>query len=133
MDEEKGNLTVIPMTSQLVQIFDGLLAQVNKNAEYREFIHEWVGPYQGKVLQLETDEGTFHILLHRQGTMELRNGSYPSPDVIYKASTKTLMSLFTGQASFRDLMKKWDLIIIGAGHESVPLGELMMRVLRQPR
>jgi len=131
--EEKVSQLVTLLTNQLVQIFDGLIVQVNSNPEHREFIQEWVGPYQGKVLQLETDEGTFHVLLTRQGTMELRKGSYPSPEVIYKASTKTLISLFTGQALFRDLMKKWELIIIGAGHESVPLGELMMRVLQQTR
>ncbi len=119
------------MTNQLSQIFKGLIAKVNETPEYREFVRSWVGPYQGKVLQLETDEQTFHILLHRRGIMEMREGQYPSPDVIYKASTKTLLSLFTGQATFRDLMKKWELVIIGAGHESVPLGQLMLRVLQQ--
>ncbi len=119
------------MTSQLVQIFEGLVSKVNGTSEHREFVRDWVGPYQGKVLQLETDKGTFHVILHHVGTMELRTGSYPSPEVIYKASSKTLMSLFSGQASFRDLMKKWELVVIGAGHESVPLGQLMMRVLQQ--
>lgn len=120
------------MTNSLIQIFHGLIAKVNETPEHRTFIRDWVGPYQGKVLQVETDEKPFHIVLYKQGTMELRLGSYPSPEVIYKASTKTLMNLFTGQASFRDLMKKWDLIIIGAAHESVPLGRLMMQVLQQP-
>ena len=118
------------MSNQMVQMFEMLIARVNKTAEHREFIREWVGPYQGKVLQLETDQGSFHILLHHKGTMKLRPGTYPSPDVIYKASTETLMNLFSGQASFRDLMKRWELVIIGAGHESVPLGQLMIRVLQ---
>ncbi|MFX1301213.1 MAG: hypothetical protein ACFFAL_05005 [Promethearchaeota archaeon] len=118
------------MTNQLTQLFETMIQQVNVTPEHREFVREWVGPYQGKVLQLETDEGTFHILLHRKGTMELRNGSYPSPEVIYKAATVTLMNLFTGQVSFRDLMKRWELIVIGAGHESIPLGQLMMRILQ---
>ncbi len=118
------------MTHQIAELFEGFISQVNKVPEHRAFIREWVGPYQGKVLQVETETETFHILLHRKGIMELRYGSYPSPEVIYKASSKILMSLFTGQASFRDLMKRWDLIIIGAGHESVPLNQLMMRVLR---
>jgi len=118
------------LTNQLAQLFETMIQQVNKTPEHREFVREWVGSYQGKVLQLETDSDKFHILLHRQGTMELQTGSYPSPDVIYKASAETLMNLFTGRASFRDLMKRWELIIIGAGHESLPLGQLMMRVLQ---
>ena len=118
------------LTNQLAQLFETMIQQVNDTPEHREFIRDWVGPYQGKVLQLETDDVTFHILLHRKGTMELRIGSYPSPEVIYKASTDTLMSLFTGRATFRDLTKRWELIVIGAGHESLPLGQLMMRVLQ---
>lgn len=119
------------MTNELYQIFEGLIAKVNETPEHREFVRSLVGPYQGKVLQLETDEQLFYILLHRRGTMEIQEGQYPSPDVIYKASQKTLLSLFTGQSSFRDLMKRWELVIIGAGHESVPLAQLMMRVLQQ--
>ena len=121
---------MIVMSNQMLKMFEMLIDRVNKTAEYRKFIREWVGPYQGKVLQLETDQGSFHILLHHKGTMKLRQGTYPSPDVIYKASTETLMNLFSGQASFRDLMKRWELVIIGAGHESVPLGQLMIRVLQ---
>lgn len=118
------------MSNQIIQMFEMLIERVNNNAEHREFIREWVGPYQGKVLQLETDEGSFHILLYHQGKMALQQGLYPSPDVIYKASTETLMNLFTGRASFRDLMKRWELVIIGAGHESVPLGQLLTRILQ---
>jgi hypothetical protein len=118
------------LANQLAQLFETMIQQVNDTPEHREFVRDWVGPYQGKVLQLEPDDGTFHILLHRKGTMELRSGSYPSPEVIYKASTETLMSLFTGRATFRDLTKRWELIVIGAGHESLPLGQLMMRVLQ---
>jgi hypothetical protein len=118
------------MTNQLVQLFETMIQKVNGAPEHREFVSTWVGPYQGKILQLETDKETFHILLQRQGTMKLVIGSYSSPDVIYKASTETLLNLFTGKASFRDLMKRWELIIIGAGHESVPLGQLLMRILQ---
>ena len=131
MDEENVTHWVMLMTSQLKQIFEGAIKKINETAEHREFVREWIGPYQGKVIQLETEEETFHIVLQREGTMEMRQGSYSSPEVIYKASTNTLLSLFTGQASFRELMKKWELIIIGAGHESVPLGQLMLRILQQ--
>lgn len=118
------------MANQLSQLFESMIQQVNDTPQHREFVREWVGPYQGKALQLETESETFHILLHRQGTMELQIGSYPSPEVIYKASTETLMNLFSGRTSFRDLTKRWELIVIGAGHESLPLAQLMMRVLQ---
>ncbi|MFX0168403.1 MAG: SCP2 sterol-binding domain-containing protein [Candidatus Hodarchaeota archaeon] len=118
------------MTTPIMQLFESLIQRINQTVEYREFVRNWVGPYQGKVLQLETDKGTFHIRIHQQGTMTLHMGMYPSPDVIYKSSVETLLNLFTGQASFRELMKSWELVIIGAGHESVPLGQLIARVLQ---
>ncbi|MDO8055627.1 MAG: SCP2 sterol-binding domain-containing protein [Candidatus Hermodarchaeota archaeon] len=118
------------MSATMEQMFEHLIKQVNGNAEYREFVRNWVGAYHGKVLQLEMENGAFHIRLYRKGTMTLHKGKYPSPDVIYRSSVDTFMKLFTGQATFRELMKTWDLIIIGAGHESVPLGTLFMRVLQ---
>lgn len=118
------------MTSQMVQLFETLIRRVNETAAHREFIQGWVGKYQGKVLQLDTDEGSFHIILKRDGSMQLRPGDYPSPDIIFKASTQTLMNLFTGRADFRDLLKRWELVIIGAGHEAVPLAKLVFDVLK---
>ena len=118
------------MSAAMEQMFEHLIKKVNENAEHREFVRNWVGAYHGKVLQVETEKGAFHIRVYRKGTMTFHEGKYPSPDVIYRSSADTLMKLFTGQASFRDLIKNWDLIIIGAGHESVPLGQLFLRVLQ---
>ena len=118
------------MTETMEQLFENLIKRVNEAPDRREFIRNWVGPYHGKVLQLETDKGAFHLRLYRKGTMTLHKGTYPSPDVIYKSSVDTFMKLFTGQTTFRELMKTWELIIIGAGHESVPLGQLFMKILQ---
>lgn len=118
------------MTSQMLQLFETLTKRVNETPKHRDFLRNWVGHYQGKIIQLETDEDTFHIIINQKGTMQLQKGTYPSPDVIYKAKAQTLMDLFTGRANFRDLMKRWEIIIIGAGHESVPLAQLLFNVLQ---
>jgi len=114
----------------MVQLFEMLIKRVNETDAHRQFVQRWVGAYQGKVLQLDTDEGSFHVILKRDGSMRLRAGTYPSPDIIFKASTQTLMNLFTGRADFRDLVKRWELVIIGAGHEAVPLAKLVFDVLK---
>ncbi|MFX1561982.1 MAG: hypothetical protein ACFFDP_01610 [Promethearchaeota archaeon] len=118
------------MASQMLQLFETLTKRVNENQKHRDFLRKWVGKYYGKIIQLETDEDTLHIIIHKRGTMQLEKGSYPSPDIIYKAKTQTLMNLFTGRADFRDLMKRWEIIIIGAAHESVPLAQLLFNVLQ---
>jgi hypothetical protein len=118
------------MTNQMVQLFEMLIERVNETESHRQFVRRWVGGYQGKVLQLETDDGSFHVILKKDGSMRLQAGSYPSPDIVFKATTQTLMNLFTGRADFRDLVKRWELVIIGAGHEAVPLAKLVFEVLK---
>jgi hypothetical protein len=118
------------MTNQMVQLFEMLIERVNETESHRQFVRGWVGGYQGKVLQLETDDGSFHVILKKDGSMRLQAGSYPSPDIVFKATTQTLMNLFTGRADFRDLVKRWELVIIGAGHEAVPLAKLVFEVLK---
>lgn len=117
------------MTSQMIQLFETLIKRVNETATHRRFVQDWVGNYQGKVLQLDTDEGNFHVVLKKDGSMQLRAGTYPSPDIVFKASSQTLLNLFTGRADFRDLLKRWELVIMGAGHEAVPLAKLVFDVL----
>jgi hypothetical protein len=118
------------MASQMVQLFEMLIKRVNETDAHRQFVRGWIGPYQGKVLQLENNDGNFHVILRKDGSMRLEKGTYPSPDIILKASTQTLMNLFTGRADFRDLLKRWELVIIGAGHEAVPLAKLVLEVLK---
>ncbi|MFX1475910.1 MAG: SCP2 sterol-binding domain-containing protein [Promethearchaeota archaeon] len=117
------------MSNPLHQLIDGLVTRVNRTPELREFVRNWVGSYHGKILQLETEKGTHHLILTTDGTIRVNKGSYPSPDVIYKAPAQTLLDLFTGQANFRELIKRWELVIIGAAHESVPLAKLIIQAM----
>jgi hypothetical protein len=118
------------MTSQMLQLFETLTKKVNENPKHRDFLRKWVGKYHGKIIQLETDEDNFYIIVYEKGSMQIQKGTYPSPDVIYKAKAQTLLDLFTGKANFRELMKRWEIIIIGAGHESVALAQLLFEVLK---
>lgn len=121
------------MSGKMLQLFETLAKRINENPKHRDFLREWVGHYHGKIIQLETDEGDFHIIIQQKGIMKIKKGIYPSPDVIYKAKAQTLMDLFTGRANYRDLMKRWEIVIIGAGHESIPLAQLLFDVLKSSR
>ena len=120
---------MIIVSNPLQQLIDGLITRVNETPDLREFVRKWVGSYHGKILQLETDKGTLHLILTRDGTIRVNPGSYPSPDIIYKAPAQTLLDLFTGKANFRELIKRWELVIVGAGHESVQLAKLIMQAM----
>jgi hypothetical protein len=117
------------MSNPLEQLIDGLVTRVNDTPNLRKFVRNWVGAYHGKILQLETEKGVLHLILARDGTIRVNQGSYPSPDVIYKAPAQTLLDLFTGQANFRELIKRWELVIVGAGHESAQLAKLIIQAM----
>jgi hypothetical protein len=117
------------LSDTLQQLIDGLVTRVNDTPELQEFVRSWVGSYHGKILQLETEKETRHLILSRDGTIRVHKGNYPSPDVIYKAPAQTLLDLFTGQANFRELIKRWELVIIGAGHESAQLAKLIIQAM----
>ncbi len=116
------------MTSQLQQFFEFLISKVKDKEELQGHVMKWIGPYDGKILQVITpDHGAQYIVVQRGAPwMTLHEGMYPSPDVIYKANSETLLGIFTGDVNFKDTMKDGRLIVIGNANESDPLANLIL-------
>ncbi|TFG28902.1 hypothetical protein EU527_16660 [Candidatus Thorarchaeota archaeon] len=111
--------------SQLQEFFKFFMTQVNSKDELKEHLVKWIGPFDGKILQVHTEEGDQYIVVTKDG-MKLFDGIYPSPDVIYKANAATLLAIFTGETPFKDTMKDGSLVVIGSAHESEPLANLIL-------
>ena len=111
--------------TQLQEFFKFFMAQVNSKDELKEKLVEWIGPFDGKILQVHTEEGDQYLVVSREG-MKLYDGTYPSPDVIYKAKAETLLGIFTGEIPFKQTMKDGSLIVIGSANESDPLANLIL-------
>jgi len=114
--------------SQLQEFFQFLLSRVREKDHLKKLLADWVGPYDGKVLQVFTEDGPQYIVVTKDD-MTLHNGVYPSPDVTYKASTETLLAIFTGDVPFKKTMKDGSLVVIGNAHESDPLANLILQVM----
>ncbi len=114
--------------SQLQEFFKFLISKVNEKPELKKYLAEWVGPYDGKILQVFTEDGPQYIVVTKDG-MSLHDGIYPSPDVTYKASAQTLLNIFTGEVPFKQTMKEGSLTVIGNAHESNPLANLILQVM----
>ncbi|RDE14322.1 MAG: hypothetical protein C4K48_06375 [Candidatus Thorarchaeota archaeon] len=116
------------MTSQLQQFFEFLISKVKDKEELQGHVMKWIGPYDGKILQVITpDHGAQYIVVQKGAPwMTLHEGMYPSPDVIYKANSETLLGIFTGDVNFKDTMKDGRLIVIGNANESDPLANLIL-------
>ncbi len=114
--------------SQLQEFFQFLIAKIREKDDLKKELAKWVGPYDGKILQVFTEDGPQYIVVTKDG-MSLHNGIYPSPDVIYKASAATLLAIFTGEVPFKKTQKDGSLVVIGNAHESVPLANLILQVM----
>ncbi|MBD3406360.1 MAG: hypothetical protein GF411_09640 [Candidatus Lokiarchaeota archaeon] len=114
--------------SQLQEFFKFLQSKVNEKDDIKKFVIDWIGPYDGKILQVHTEDGDQYIVITRDG-MTMHEGTYPSPDVIYKASAEVLLGIFTGDVKFKDTMKDGRLEVIGNAHESDPLANLILQAL----
>ncbi|MGQ4912496.1 MAG: hypothetical protein ACP6KW_10040 [Candidatus Thorarchaeota archaeon] len=117
--------------SQLQQFFEFLISKVREKPDLQKQVTEWVGHYHGKILQVFTPEhGAQYIVVRKEDPwMELKTGIYPSPDVIYKATSETLLGIFTGEVKFKDTMKDGRLDVIGNAHESDPLANLILAAM----
>ena len=117
--------------SQLQQFFEFLISKVKEKESLQEQVLTWIGRYEGKILQVITpDFGAQYIVVHKGAPwMTLHDGIYPSPDVIYKANSETLLGIFTGEVKFKDTMKSGALEVIGNAHESDPLANLILAAM----
>lgn len=111
--------------SQLQEFFKFFMAQVNSKDDLKAKLAEWIGPFDGKILQVHTEEGDQYLVITKS-RMKLFDGVYPSPDVIYKAQSSTLLGIFTGEIPFKDTMKDGSLVVIGNANESDPLANLIL-------
>ncbi len=114
--------------TQLQEFFQFLITQVKRKPDLKKQLVDWVGHFDGKILQVQTEEGDQYIVITRDG-MTLHDGMYPSPDVIYKASSQVLLGIFTGEVPFKDTMKDGSLTVIGNANESDPLANLILAAL----
>ncbi len=114
--------------SQLQEFFKFLMTQCNTKDDLKKQLAIWVGPYHGKILQVHTEEGDQYMVVTHD-KIELFEGVYPSPDVIYKSSAEILLGIFTGEVPFKDTMKDGSLQVIGNANESDPLANLILQVM----
>lgn len=109
------------------KIFEEIANKANSSIGGQKIMREWVGPYNGKILQFETDTEKFYLVI-TEGKMNVHDGEYPSPDLTIRGSAQVISDVFTGKRSVGDAMKSWDLLLMGAGHEGFTLGKLITTV-----
>jgi hypothetical protein len=110
------------------KFFEAVAMKANRSGEGTKIMKQWASRYHGKIIQFETDSEQFYLVV-ADGKMRVREGKYPSPDLTFKGSSKTISEVFTGRKRFPDAMKNWELILVGAGHEGFTLGRLITTVM----
>jgi putative sterol carrier protein len=110
------------------KFFEAVAMKANRSSEGTKIMETWTSHYPGKIIQFETDNEQFFLVV-TEGKMRVFDGKYPSPDLTFKGSSKTIYEVFTGRKRFTDAMKNWELVLIGAGHEGFMLGRIITTVM----
>lgn len=110
------------------EFFEAVAMKANRSSDGQKIMKDWTGHYHGKIIQFETDTEKFYLVV-QDGKMVVLDGEYPSPDLTFKGSSKTLSEVFTGRKHIGDAMKAWELVLVGAGHEGFALGRLVTTLM----
>ena len=117
------------MTAEEVHKFLQMIVQQgNKKEDAVKIMKDWVGAYHGKVLQVETDGKFYYVVITKEGA-HVKEGEYPSPDIVFRAPSDLLMQIFTGRADPIEAIKKWEMVVVGSGHEMVPMNKMIMAIM----
>lgn len=112
------------------RFFEALAIKANRSTEGVRIMRGWVGRYDGKIVQFETDTEKFYLVI-ADSRMRVHEGEYPSPDLIVRGASKVISDAFTGRRSVSDAMKNWELVLVGSGNEGFALGRLIMTVMME--
>jgi len=110
------------------KLFEAIAMKANTSSDGQKIMKDWVGHYHGKIIQFETDTEKFYLVV-QDGKMKVLDGDYAAPDLTFKGSSKTITEVFTGEKRIGDVMKAWELVLVGAGHEGFALGKLITSVM----
>jgi len=116
------------MSAVVKKFFEAVAMKANRSSDGTRIMKEWISHYHGKVIQFETDVEHFYLVV-ADGKMKVKDGVYPAPDLTFKGSSKTVSEVFTGRRRMGDVMKAWELVLMGAGHEGFALGRLVTTVM----
>lgn len=116
------------MNISVKRFFEAVAMRANRSSEGTKIMRDWTGPYDGKVVQFETDTEKFYLVV-TGGRLKVYDGEYPAPDLTFRGSSKLISDVFTGRKRIGDAMKNWELVLIGAGHEGFALGRLITTVM----
>lgn len=112
------------------KMLEAIAVKANRSAEGQRMMQDWVGQYDGKIIQFETDTERFYVAVSRE-KVKVLNGEYPAPDLTIRGKAETLLEVFTGRRRFGDAMKNWEILLIGAGHEAFHAGRLIAQIVME--
>jgi putative sterol carrier protein len=102
-----------------------LVAAINKSQKGRMKLVTWIGKYDGKIVEFRVEDSVFHMVFTKERSV-LKEGSYPSPDVILVAAPKLLMDILSGKTRLSSsLVANGKIKVWGNFHELLQLSKIL--------
>jgi hypothetical protein len=116
------------MKSEVRDFFRTIAMKANRSSSAKQMMKEWVGHYDGKVVQFQTGIELFYIIVTNE-SIKVCEGEYPSSDIILRGSSKLITDVFTQKKSMESAMKRWELVVLGAGHDGFALRKIIASIV----
>ena len=119
-----GQRDAVKMIKGAKGFFETTVMKLNQCDSAKLTMKEWIGHYDGKVIQFQTDTELFHIVVAAEN-IRVSDGEYPSPDVIFRGPSELIVDVFKLKHNLESAMKNWEIVVLGAGHDGFALRDLI--------
>ena len=100
--------------------------KVNTDKKAKDLLKKWVSTYNGKIIMFKVKGDKSYTISFTPSDAWVREGEYPSPDLIFEGEEKTLLGIISKEKlSFSKAMKTGELMVYGNLNEAFPFGEVV--------
>jgi hypothetical protein len=97
------------------------LTRLSDQSDIRDFVKMWCSTYDGKIIDFDLGEETFHLVFRADGSIVLEDGLSTSFDLRLITTPQLLIEILKGSRSMKEVLKTGELKTWGNFHEAKQL------------
>ncbi len=101
------------------------ITMLSDNSDFQDLVNRWCSTYDGKIIDFDLGEETFHIVFWPNGKIAVNEGLSTSFDLRLILSRETLSQLLLGKKPMKEALKTGELKTWGNFHEAKELESIL--------
>ena len=104
----------------------GSITLLSENQDFQELVKRWCSTYDGKIIDLDLGEETYHIVFWPNGKIAVKEGLSTSFDLrLILSCKKTFFEILQGKKPMKEALKTGELKTWGNFHEAQTLESIL--------